>query len=295
MDAVAIIPALDEEAHVGKVVEAVVAQQIRCLVIDDGSSDRTAQVARAAGAVVVSMRRNAGLGRAMRRGYEEAMDGPEQIIVQLDADGQYDPAEIGRLVAPIREGTADMVLGSRFEDLRYRMPLLKRLGNRAFSWVLRRLTKADVTDGQTGFRAMHREVLDSCRPTNEFTYTQEMIIRAAKEGFRIKSVPVAFHRRYDEHSRLFTHPVSFAFKAWWIIIRTLRDYHPFRFFFWPGLAMLLAALGLGAFVAAHVAETGGIQGRLGTLTASGVLFLFAIQMMSLGMLADMIRTHTQHP
>ncbi|MHB1261138.1 MAG: glycosyltransferase family 2 protein [Thermoplasmatota archaeon] len=294
MRLLAIIPAYNEAKNIGAVVEKTRAQGLEVLVLDDGSRDGTAEAARAAGAEVVSNRHNMGLGRTIRRAYEEALKREADIVVQLDADGQYDPAEIPLLLKPIQSGQADMVLGARMGNLRYKMPATKRFGNKAFSAVLRLLTGAHVYDGQTGFRALHREVLEKCLPINEFSYTQEMIIRAAKEGFIIRSVETTFYPRYDDHSRLFRNPITFAAKAWWIIIRTWRDYHPFRFFVWPGVFFLLLSALFGAAVLARYLETGLITGRVGTLITSGVLFLFGIQLIFTGMLADMIRTHTKY-
>jgi glycosyltransferase involved in cell wall biosynthesis len=290
----AIIPAFNEAKNIASVVEKTRALGLDVLVLDDGSKDGTAEAALAAGAEVVRNRHNMGLGPTIRRGYEEALARGADIVVQLDADGQYDPAEIPRLLAPIQSGEADMVLGARMENLRYDMPATKRFGNRAFSAVLRGLTGADVKDGQTGFRAIHRDVLVKCLPINQFSYTQEMIIRAAKEGFVLRSVDTNFYPRYDGKSRLFRSPLTFAFRAWWIIIRTWRDYHPFKFFVWPGLFFLLLSLMLGAVTLAHYVETGLISGRIGTLITAGVLGLFGIQLVFTGMLADMIRTHTKY-
>lgn len=294
MNVLVLIPAYNEAENVGNVVRKVRDQGYDCLVIDDGSTDATLQRAEEAGALVVSNRHNLGLGRTIRRGYEEALQTDAKIIVQLDADGQYDPAEIPKLLGPIESGKYDFVMGSRLQHLQYKMPATKKFGNRAFSWVLRKLTGADVKDGQTGFRALRREVLEKCLPINEFSYTQEMIIRAAKEGFFLKSVPVHFYKRYDEHSRLFRSPFFFARQGWWIIMRTWRDYHPFKFFVLPGIYFLLLSFVAAGFVAYHLYTTGGIAGRVGTLIASGVLFLFGMQLVFLGLLADMIRTHTKY-
>jgi glycosyltransferase involved in cell wall biosynthesis len=289
-----LIPAYNEEGHIGEVVQKVKTLGHECLVINDGSRDRTAQVAAEAGAEVVSNRHNMGLGPTIRRGYQEALNRGADIIVQLDADGQYDPAEIPKLTKHIKSNQADMVLGARLANLHYKMPFTKRVGNKAFSWVLRQLTGADVYDGQTGFRAMHREVLEKCLPINEFSYTQEMIIRAAKEGFIVKSVETNFYPRYDGKSRLFNNPFQFAFRAGWIITRTWRDYHPFKFFVWPGILFLIVSATFGFIVLQHFLTRHVIDGRLGSLVAAGVFFLFGVQLIFIGLLADMIRTHTKY-
>jgi glycosyltransferase involved in cell wall biosynthesis len=288
-----VIPAYNEVGNIAKVVAATTALGYAVLVVDDGSRDGTAEAARSAGAEVVSNRRNLGLGRTMRRAYREALARGVDVVIQLDADGQYDPVEIPKLLGPIESGEADMVLGARLGNLRYKMPVVKKYGNKAFSAVLRLLTGQRVYDGQTGFRAIHREVLEKCLPINRFSYTQEMILRAAKEGFVIKSVETVFYPRYDETSRLFGNPLGFAFRGSWIIVRTWRDYHPIRFFVWPGITMLLLALVFFGVTLAHFLETGGISGRVGSLVSGGVLFLFGIQLIFVGLLADMIQTHTK--
>ena len=144
MNIIGIIPAYNEEGKVGDVVKRALDHVDGVLVIDDGSVDGTVIVSKEAGAEVVSNGRNLGLGLTIRRGYTEALERGADVVVQLDADGQYDPAEIPKLIGPIIEGRADMVLGSRLENLKYRMPFVKKCGNRAFSRVLKRLTGSDI-------------------------------------------------------------------------------------------------------------------------------------------------------
>jgi glycosyltransferase involved in cell wall biosynthesis len=294
MRILAVIPAYNEVEGIGPVVRKTLPYVDQVLVLDDGSTDGTGAAATAAGALVLRNRRNLGLGRTIRRAYREALKQGADVVVQLDADGQYDADEIPLLLAPIKDDSADMVLGTRLRNLQYRMPWMKRFGNKAFSWLLRRLTGSDVKDGQTGFRAMRREVIERCLPINHFSYTQEMIIRTAEEGFVITSVPVHFYAREHGESRLFRSPIYFAFLGLWIIARTLRDYRPFKTFLIPGISFLLMAIVAGGFVVYHLATTGGISGRVGTLIASGILFLFGVQLIFLGLLADMIRTHTKY-
>jgi glycosyltransferase involved in cell wall biosynthesis len=289
----AIIPAFNEAKNIASVVEKTRGQGLEVLVIDDGSTDGTAEAARQAGAEVVVNRRNRGLGPTIRRGYQEALARGADVVVQLDADGQYDAAEIPKLTAPILSGEGDMVLGARLSNVKYDMPAVKKFGNHAFTRVLKAITDSDIRDGQTGFRAIHRDVLEKCLPINRFSYTQEMIIRAAKEGFVIHSVDIHFYPRYDEVNRLFSNPFKFALRGGWIIIRTWRDYNPLKFFIVPGVVFLLLAAAAATVVGIHLAQTGVIAGRIGTLIVSGVLGLFGIQMIFMGLLADMVQTHTK--
>lgn len=290
---IALIPAFNEEKNVGDVVRRTLEYADQVIVINDGSTDRTGEVASEAGALVVDNIVNKGLGRSMRRGYQAALDQGAEVVVQLDADGQYDPAEIPKLIQPILDRKADMVLGARLDNLHYDMPLIKRVGNEAFSWVLRRISKQQVRDGQTGFRAMRREVLETCLPINRFSYTQEMILRAAAEGWRIQSVATNFHARYDGKSRLFSSPLKFAIRQWTIIFRTMRDYYPFKFFGIPGVAMLLlGCIALGV-AGVHYVTTGRFDGRMGTALLGSLLTVLGFQLIIFGFVADMIRTHTK--
>jgi len=291
MKTIAIIPAYNEENCIEKIVTKTSKYVDSVLVIDDGSTDSTSEVAEKAGANVIRNVKNIGLGLTIRKGYIEALKSGADIIIQLDSDGQYDPDEIPLLLEPILKNEADMVLGCRLENLMFDMPAIKRFGNRAFSWILRLLTDEDVKDGQTGFRAIRREVLESALPTSKFSYTQEMIIRAAKEGWRIKSVPIHFYARYDGKSRLFRSSMEFAFRGWTIILRTLRDYHPLAFFGLPGVILSTLGLLICLYILIIFLTTGGVSPHIPTLILGTILLLAGIQLFFAGMLADMIRSY----
>lgn len=285
---IALIPAYNEEATITDVIHHTKPFVNKILVINDGSTDATKQVSIQAGAKVIDNIVNRGLGQTMKRGYEEALRQGANIIVQLDADGQYLAKEIPLLIQPILENEADLVLGSRLENIQYKMPTFKKLGNKAFSLVLRILTGADVSDGQTGFRAMRREVLETAMPDNKYTYTQEMIIKTAKEGWRIKSVPITFVERADGESRLISHPFSYAWKSWVIITRTLRDYHPLKFFGGAGVLFILAGFVLGTLLVYKFAITGAI-GKTPSIILTALLIMVGVQLVFMGLMADMIK------
>lgn len=285
---IAIIPAYNEQESIEDVVHNTKRFIDEIIVINDGSTDYTKEVAEKAGAEVIDNIVNRGLGETIKRGYQEALKHGADIIVQLDADGQYLANEIPLLVQPILNNDADLVLGSRLEKIQYKMPILKRFGNNMFSSVLRILTGADVKDGQTGFRAMRREVLETAMPNNKYTYTQEMIIKTAKEGWRIKSIPITFVERIAGESRLISHPFSYAWRSWLIIIRTMRDYHPLSFFGIPGLLSILMGLILGVALIYKFAITG-IIGKTPTVILTTLLIIAGLQLIFIGLIADMIR------
>lgn len=285
---IALIPAHNEEDTIADVICQTKSFVDKIIVINDGSTDSTKEVAIHAGAEVVDNIVNRGLGETMKRGYREALRQEADIIVQLDADGQYLASEIPLLIQPILNNDADLVLGSRLEKIQYKMPILKKIGNKSFSFVLRILTGADVKDGQTGFRAMRREVLETAMPENKYTYTQEMIIRSAEEGWRIKSVPITFVERLSGGSRLISNPFSYAWRSWIIIIRTMRDYHPLPFFGIPGLLLILSGLIIGTMMVYKFEITGTI-GKTPTIILTALLIIIGIQFVFMGLMADMIR------
>lgn len=285
---IAIIPAHNEAETIGTIISNTAHFVDKIIVINDGSTDSTKDAANQAGAEVISNIIRQGLGKTMRRGYQETLKQGADIIVQLDADGQYLAEEIPLLVQPIINNEADLILGSRLENIQYNMPFLKKLGNKSFSYVLRLLTGADVKDGQTGFRAMRKEVLETAMPDNKYTYTQEMIIRTAEEGWRIKSVPITFVERKSGESRLISNPFSYAWRSWIIIIRTMRDYHPLPFFGIPGILLILIGLILGVALVYKFAIAGMI-GKTPTVILTALLIMTGLQFIFIGLIADMIR------
>lgn len=285
---IAIIPAYNEQDTIANVISQTKSFVDKIIVINDGSTDSTKDVAMQAGAEVVDNIVNRGLGETMKHGYREALRQKADIIVQLDADGQYLAKEIPLLIQPILNNEADLVLGSRLENIKYKMPILKKFGNKSFSLVLRILTGADVKDGQTGFRAMRKEVLETAMPENKYTYTQEMIIRSAEEGWRIRSVPITFVERVSGESRLISHPFSYAMRSWLIIIRTMRDYHPLSFFGVPGSLLILVGLIIGVALFYKFTITGAI-GRTPSIILTALLIIVGLQFIFMGLIADMMR------
>ncbi len=255
------------------------------LVVDDGSKDKTVEVARQWGATVVSHKRNRGLAETFRTEMQECLKRNADIIVHTDADGQYHSQHIPQIIAKVEQGY-DLVLGSRFRGKIEDMPFLKRLGNIAFSSVLTSLTKVRITDSTTGFRAFTAAVARDINYINTFTYTQEQIIKAAKQGFRIAEVPIV--ARKTRASRLFKNPLQYALKAWINIFRIYRDYEPLAFFGRIGVMGLSMGFMIGLyFVYLHF--TTGIRGHSGLLFLMLILLVFGLQTVLFGFLADMMK------
>lgn len=225
------LPALDEEATVADVVDRVprhvAGRPVRCLVIDDGSTDSTATRARAAGAEVVSIGRNRGLGAAVRRGLHEAVARGAIAVAFCDADGEYAPEELSRLVAPILDGTADYVVGSRFSGTIRRMLPHRRLGNHILTAALRMLTRAPITDGQSGYRALSRRAATHARIVHDFNYAQVLTIDLLARGARYAEVPIDY--RFREQGRSFVRLGSYLAEVLPAVHRQLTtDVAPLR-------------------------------------------------------------------
>ncbi|MEM2916215.1 MAG: glycosyltransferase family 2 protein [Candidatus Woesearchaeota archaeon] len=208
---ITIIPAHNEEKTIAQVVREVKQYSDEVLVIDDGSVDNTAINAAEEGAVVISNNSQIGLCRTMRRGYIEAIRRNADVVVQIDADGQYDASDIPKLLRPVLECRADMVIASRLGEGMNNLPLLKRLGNKLCTFITNIVAGTRLSDTQTGFRAIRSELVKNILPEGKKTYTQEMIVRASREGWRIAEIPSHFKMRKYGSSRLIRSTTVYAF------------------------------------------------------------------------------------
>ncbi|MFT7598828.1 MAG: uncharacterized membrane protein YbhN (UPF0104 family) [Acidimicrobiales bacterium] len=194
------LPAYDEEPRIAAVISRAPAyslgRPLHLLVIDDGSTDGTAETASSAGATVVAMERNTGLGAAVARGFREAVERFDaSVVVFCDADGEYDPAEIDLLVAPILDGHSDYVVGSRFAGNIEHMRPHRRLGNAALTRWVRWMTNRDVTDGQSGYRALSRQAALAVEMAHDYNYAQVLTLDLLAKGYRYSEVPITYRFR----------------------------------------------------------------------------------------------------
>ena len=285
------IPAYNEEKTIYRVIKEAV-NEIKALgfvpkviVVDDGSSDKTAQEARRAGAMVVSHPRNFGLAETYRTGMREILKINPDYILQTDADAQYLAEDIPKLLQPLIDGKADLVLGSRFKGTIEEMPWLKRLGNKMFSKVISNISGYNISDGQTGFRAFLPEIAEKIEVRSDHTYTQEVILRAAEQKYRIIEVPIYFAKRADGKSRLISNPFDYAKRATLNLLRVYRDHQPLKFFGWIGLLLILPSLLFGIWlVYLHLTE--GVSGHVPMQILTMILFLSGLQIILFGFMAD---------
>jgi glycosyltransferase involved in cell wall biosynthesis len=201
---VLVLPALDEAGTIASVVRRAPAEidghPVEVVVVDDGSSDGTAALAAAAGADVVSHECRRGLGAAVRTGLEDARRRGAIVAAFCDADGEYAPEELARLVAPLLSGRADYVVGSRFDGTIRRMRLHRRLGNRLLTWWLRGLSRAPISDGQSGYRALSANALCAAEIAHDYNYAQVLTVDLLGKGFRYAEVPITYEWRRSGRS-----------------------------------------------------------------------------------------------
>lgn len=261
-------------------------------VIDDGSTDDTLLEAERGGAdFVYSNGVNRGIGKTFRHAAERALENGADVMVNIDADGQFDPEDIKNLVTPILAHEADMVSADRFDHLAAEnIPFLKNVLNRLAAKLIGSFMNVNIKDLTCGFRAYSRECLLRLNLPGDYTYTQETVIDALGKGLKIKWVPVAVTYYADRKSRVVKTIWSYVNSSFRIIIRAIRDVRPMKFFGIPGLSlMFLGVFIFGAFLFLYAQELQ-ITPYRNYLWAAGILFFIGLQFFVFALIADMIRS-----
>jgi glycosyltransferase involved in cell wall biosynthesis len=260
---------------------------VEILVIDDGSLDRTAEVARAAGADwLLRFPTNLGLATAFSAGLDAALKLGADVIVNTDADNQYPGADVPRLVAPILAGEADMVIGDRAPAQLAHFGPFKRLLQRLGSWVVRQLSNTTVPDAASGFRAFSRRAALRLNVFTKFTYTHETIVQAGKKHIAIAHVPITPNPE-TRPSRLFSSIPAYLRRSVPALFRIYALYEPFKIFWGLGGVLIAGGILIGLrFVAYYLAGHG--SGHVQSLILAAVLLIVGFQTALFGMLADLI-------
>jgi glycosyltransferase involved in cell wall biosynthesis len=261
---------------------------VEWLVIDDGSVDRTSEVARELGVDhVVRVSENRGLANAFLTGLDTALKAGADVIVNTDADNQYDGSCIPALVEPIVAGEADLVIGERpIEAVDDFSPLKKRL-QRAGSGVVRVFSGTEVRDAASGFRAFSRDTAIRTQVFGKYSYTMETIVQAGWEGMRIRGVDISVNPS-TRPSRLVKSIPRYLWRSGTTIVRSFALYKPFRFFFGVGLLPFLVSAALVARWFYLQMFTDDLASRVPSLVGAAVALLLAVQIWIFGLLADLL-------
>jgi glycosyltransferase involved in cell wall biosynthesis len=261
--------------------------RIETLIVDDGSTDRTVEVARAAGVThLVHFTGHRGLAKAFMAGIDACLSHQADIIVNTDGDNQYCGADIARLVEPILHGRADMVVGCRpIDDIQHFSWIKKRL-QRWGSSTVRRLSHLDIPDATSGFRAISREAALRLNVMSDFTYTIETLIQAGKKNIVTLWVPVRVNRQTRE-SRLFRGSADYLRRAVPGFLRIYATYEPLKIFVTLGTLLLVAGfLPVLRFLYFYAIGQGG--GHIQSLVLGTMLLIVGFQIVLIGLLSDLI-------
>ena len=292
------IPAYNEEEKIGETIKRIPRQfkginEVLIQIVDDGSTDRTADAAREAGAdFVLKHGINRKLGVMFATASENALKEGADIMVNIDADGQFDSAEIQTLIDPILNNQADMVVGDRFsQSSAHNIPWIKDFFNRLGASLVGSFLNVNTTDLTCGFRAHNRETLLRLNNPTGFTYTQETIIDAVGKNLRILWVPVHVTYFSDRKSKIVKSVYSFVNNSFRIILKAVRDVRPMKFFGIPGLILMCISAGLFLIFLANYFQDFKITPYRNYLIASLATFVIGLQFFVFALMADMIKTH----
>jgi glycosyltransferase involved in cell wall biosynthesis len=293
---VVVVPCLNEERSIGRVIAGIPGDlrgvdRVDVLVMDDGSTDATADRAREAGADVISHAQNLGLGTTFSNAISEVLLRGADIMVHIDGDGQFDPGDIPTIIAPIVAGRADMVTASRFLDpsLVPEMPAIKRWGNRGVASIVKLLTGKAFRDVSCGFRAYSRETLLRMNLFGTFTYTQESFLDLIFKNLTIVEVPVKVRgvREFGK-SRVASNVARYGVRSLKIMLRAFISYRPFRFF----SAIAAVSLGIGlillGFLAVHYLRNGAFSPHIWAGFVGGSFCFLGFMTLITGLLGDML-------
>jgi len=288
------IPAYNEEENIQRVLAALPTKlegigEVATLVVDDGSTDRTVELAQGAAAAIIKHYKNRGVGAAFRSSVQYALENNADILVSIDADGQFSPGEIPALIKPILDGEANMVIGNRFHNGKpVDMPGIKFWGNKQVTRIVSSITGQKFTDVSCGFRAYDREALLRLNVFGDFTYTHESILSLVYQGLRVVEMPVTVRYDANRKSKVAGSISNYAWQTSKIMLRVLLNYRPLRVFGTTGIILI----GIGALFELFLFIFYAVAGSFTPYKAAGFIglgfILFGMLVLLIALISDML-------
>ena len=288
------LPALNEEEKLAKVLNSLPKKisgldSVDVLVVDDGSTDATPDIAISCNVKLISHRENKGLSRVFETALNYALDYNYDLMVSIDADGQFNSNQICDLIAPILEGNCDFTTGNRFKLGKPKnMSSLKFWGNKQISKIVSFVGGQKIRDVSCGFRAYSKNCLRSINLHGKYTYTHETILDLLDKNYKIKEIDIDVTYFDGRVSRVANNIFKYAFKTFTIIIKCLKDYQPFSFFSFISFVIFSLGVIIGSFVVLHWIKTGAITPYKSIGFLALAIELVAFLVFVLALIADML-------
>lgn len=290
-----IIPAFNEEEKIGEVIKKIPSSidgvdSISILVVNDGSTDRTAAIARESGVEVIDNHKTMGVGYSFGRGLDHAVENGFDLMVNIDGDAQFDPADIPGLLRPILDEGAEFVTASRFIDKKPipHMPAAKLWGNRLMSLLISRLVGKKYLDVSCGFRAYSKRALILLNLQGKFTYTQETFIDLSFKGLNIREIPIDVRYFPSRKSKVASNLFIYGINTLKIILGTYRDYRPLAFFSVISLIFLIIGIAFEAVLLATYISRGTFSPNIWSGFVGAAFFFLAVIFFIVGLSADIL-------
>lgn len=292
------LPAYNEETKISDTIKRIPRQlesidRVLIQVIDDGSKDKTAKLAKEAGAdIVFSHQVNRGIGITFRTAVEKALENGADIMVNIDADGQFDPNDIQKLITPILKNEKDMVIADRFGEHRAKnIPWIKDFLNRFAAKLVGAFMQTNIKDLTCGYRALNRETMLRLNLPGGFTYTQETIIDAIGKNLKLQWIPVKVTYHEGRKSRVVKSIYGFVNNSFKIIIKAIRDVRPMKFFGIPGLILMTISFLIFIVFLTFYFQDFKISPYKNYLLVALTFFFAGLQFMIFALIADMIKNN----
>ena len=279
------LPAYNEEKNIASVITKLKKITDSIIVCDDGSSDMTSEISKNLGAIVISHKKNMGYGAALRTIFQKSVELDSDILVTFDADGQHRIEDVNKILQPLENNEADVVIGSRFLDNESKVPNYRKIGIKVITKVTNASLKKKLTDSQSGFRAYNKQALTQISPSEMgMGISTEILIKASSKGLRIAEIPITvlYHDDTSTHN-----PVSHGTSVLVSTIKFTSIEHPLKFYGIPSIIFLIIGSAFTYSAVQYYVEIGRLNTNL-TLIGAGAILIGLVLLISAILLYSLV-------